>query len=285
MEQIAGRTVFVTGGARGIGLAMARAFGAEGAKVAIADVDPAALAAARASLAATTDVAAYELDVRDREAFARVADQAEDRLGPVSVLCNNAGVGVFVPPSAMSYALWDFVVGVNLGGVVNGIQTFLPRMLARPGAGHIVNTASGAGLVANEGYLYATAKFGVVGLSESLRQQREFLAHPIGVTVLCPGLVRTGIAGNSQALQPVPDLTDEQRKAVTDRSTMAASAIEEYGLDPDQVAAMVVAAVRADQLYVHTDRMMLEPITARTQQLLAAMPLETERDREFTVEP
>ena len=151
MTEVAGRAAFITGGANGIGLGIARAFARAGARLALADVDAEALGAAKAELAKETEVETFVLDVRDRDAYARAADVAESRLGPVSLLCNNAGVALAVPVEQMSYESWDFALGVNLGGVVNGLQTFLPRMLARTKelrGGHVVNTASGAGLAA-----------------------------------------------------------------------------------------------------------------------------------------
>jgi NAD(P)-dependent dehydrogenase (short-subunit alcohol dehydrogenase family) len=188
MEDLAGRTAFITGGANGIGLGIARAFARAGAKLALADVDAPALAQAQAELAKETEVETFVLDVRDRAAYARAADDVEARLGPVSLLFNNAGIALALPPAAMTFESWDYALGINLGGVVNGIQTFLPRMLARGGGGHVVNTASGAGLAApGSGFLYHTAKFAVVGLSESLRF--ELLGAGFGVSVLCPGPV------------------------------------------------------------------------------------------------
>ncbi len=165
MEDVKGKTAFITGGARGIGLGIARAFARAGVKLAIADIDPDSLASAKSELAKLTAVETFKLDVRDREAYARVADEAEARLGPVSILCNNAGVAA---ATRFTYEFWDWMLGINLNGVINGIQTFMPRMLERGGDGHIVNTASGAGLVAEgSSVMYSTSKFAVVGLSES----------------------------------------------------------------------------------------------------------------------
>ena len=268
MEDIAGRIAFITGGANGIGLGIARAFARAGAKLALADVDAAALAAAKSELAGQTDVATFVLDVRDRDAFARAADEAETRWGPVSLLFNNAGIALAIPVERMSFEAWDYALGVNLGGVVNGLQTFLPRMLARGRevkGGHVVNTASGAGLAApGSGFLYHTAKFAVVGLSESLRSELE--ATGIGVSVLCPGPVATKIMYRTARMQPdsAPRL-DPQILAAVD-SVLGA------GESPDAAGEMVLRAVRANALYIHTDRVMELAIQARTQALLDALP-------------
>src|SRR5262249_12537989 len=262
------RTAFITGGANGIGLGIARAFARAGAKLALADVDAAALASARAELAKETQVESFVLDVRDREAYARTADAVEARLGPVSLRFNNGGVALAVPAAEMSYESWDFALGVNLGGVVNGLQTFVPRMLARGrelGGGHVVNTSSGAGLVApGSGFLYHAAKFAVVGLSESLRSELE--PAGIGVSVLCPGPVATKIMYRTASMQPdaAPRL-DAQILAAVD-SVLGA------GESPDAVGEMVLRGVRGNALYIHTDRIMELAIQARTQALLAALP-------------
>jgi NAD(P)-dependent dehydrogenase (short-subunit alcohol dehydrogenase family) len=271
MTDVAGRTAFITGGAQGIGLGIARAFAAAGARLALADLDATKLTAAGRELAESTEVETFQFDVRDRGAFARAADAAEDRLGPVSVLVNNAGVGTATPLDRLTYEVWDHVLGINLGGTVNGLQTFLPRLLDRGGSGHIVNVASGAGLAASNKFLYVTSKFAVVGLSESLSQQAELAERGIGVTVVCPGIVRTHIMANSRA--HVPDAATENGGSD--------QLFDRFGLSPEIVGEQVLRGVRNDQLYVHTDRMLAEPIRQRTKALLDAMPPETERDREL----
>jgi len=204
MESLAGRTAFITGGAQGIGLGIARELARNGVSLALADVNRTALDAAVTELSSTTDVLAVELDVRDRDRYAQVADEVEARLGDVSLLFNNAGVAGGVPIAELGYDDWDWMLGINLHGVVNGIQTFLPRMIERGGDAHIVNTASGAGLVeAGAGVLYTTSKFAVVGMSESLRS--ELADRGIGVSVLCPGPVATDIVSNSVSLGPAKD--------------------------------------------------------------------------------
>lgn len=272
MTTVAGRTAFITGGANGIGLGIARAFAGVGVRIALADLDAAALDAARAELSKVTQVETVVLDVRDRDAYARAADQVEAALGPVSLLFNNAGVAGGAAPAKMSYALWDWGVGINLGGVINGVQTFLPRMAERGEGGHIVNTASGAGLVAlGSGVLYHTTKFAVVGMSEALWS--ELKPNGIGVSVLCPGPVDTDIMANTRKTQPDSGrtLTPEQRAQADERAARTKRFLER-GVPPDAVGHMVLNAVLADQLYIYTDRIMLEPIQMRTKALLDAIP-------------
>ncbi|GAB3746233.1 SDR family oxidoreductase [Microlunatus parietis] len=276
MRDISGRTVFITGGAQGIGLGMARAFVEAGANVALADLDEARVSAAAAELNDLTGrpeaAAGYRLDVRDRAAYGRVIDEVEQRFGPIEVLCNNAGLGTLAKAGDLSWDNWDLVLGVNLGGVVNGVQLVLPRMIARGGPGHIVNTASGAGLIASPNLTYATSKFAVVGLSESLRQQPELTENGIGVTVLCPGFVATDVIRNSARIE---GREDDPRVAV------AETLLKERGLSPDEVGRQVLDAVRSGELYVITDRYIAPVLEQRFQLIFDALPSETERDREL----
>jgi NAD(P)-dependent dehydrogenase (short-subunit alcohol dehydrogenase family) len=272
MTDVAGRTAFITGAAHGIGLGIARAFGRAGAKLALADLDVAALGRARAELREITAVETVELDVRDREAYARAADLVEGELGPVSLLFNNAGVAGAAPAVQLTYELWDWAIGINLHGVIHGIQTFLPRMAARGAGGHIVNTASGAGLAATaSGVLYSTAKFAVVGMSETLHL--ELAPTGIGVSVLCPGPVATDILARTTETQPdtAEPLTEEQRKRWAEGIELMTQVLKQ-GVSPDRVGEMVLEAVLADRLYIHTDRIMAPAIEARARALLDAMP-------------
>ncbi len=269
MDRVDGKTAFITGGAQGIGLGIARAFARTGVKLALADIDQAALATAKSELSELTAVETFILDVRDRSTYARVADETESRLGPVSILCNNAGVAGGQHVTRLTYEYWDWVLGINLNGVINGIQTFLPRMLKRGDGGHIVNTASGAGLAATSaGMLYTTSKFAVVGLSESLRLELE--PYQIGVSVLCPGPVNTQILSNTRATQP--DVPSAEEAKVSQAALTQVNAFLAAGTDPNQVGEMVLAAVKADQLYIHTDRLVAELIESRTKALLDALP-------------
>ena len=170
MKTVTGKVAFITGGGSGIGLGMARAFHAAGMKVVIADLDQQHLDAAMAHFRAQPHtVHAIKLDVTDREAMARAADEAERVFGKVHVLCNNAGVGVFGSLLEASYDDWDWALSVNLGGAINGVQTFLPRMLAHGEGGHIVTTSSMSGLLACIGGIYITTKYALVGYMETLR--------------------------------------------------------------------------------------------------------------------
>ena len=198
MEDVTGKTAFITGGAGGIGLAMAHVFAEAGMNVAILDIEAEALTRAEESLSETnTGVVAIRADVTDREAFADAADKAEARFGPVHVVCNNAGVVNFGRLDEVSYADYDWVLGVNIGGVVNGLQTFLPRMQAHGEGGHIVNTSSIAGHLSpgNLG-IYCASKYAVLALSESLAG--ELAGSNIGVSVLCPAAVATGIVDSDR---------------------------------------------------------------------------------------
>jgi NAD(P)-dependent dehydrogenase (short-subunit alcohol dehydrogenase family) len=241
-----GRVAVVTGGAGGIGLAMARAFAARGARIVLADVDAAALARAEAELAAAgAEVFGVAADVTRRESVAALADAAFGRFGAVHVLCNNAGIAVAGPLVGADPDDWRRAMDVNFWGVVHGIDAFLPRMIAQRQGGHVVNTASMAGLVGMQGLgIYCATKFAVVGLSESLR--RELEPHGIGVSVLCPMLVATRIAENSaRALG---------RTSPAPPGDAAAAAVPLVGsvIAADEVARRVVEAIEAGAFYVLT---------------------------------
>lgn len=269
MTEVRGRTAFITGGANGIGLGIARAFAKAGAKLAIADLDVAALARVKEELQSITQIETYRLDVRDRAAYTATAEAVERALGVVTLLFNNAGVAAGAPVEAMTYELWDFGMGVNLGGVINGIQTFLPKMIKHGQGGHVVNTASGAGLAGVTAVLYTTAKFGVVGLSESL--ELELPKHNIGISVLCPGPVATDIVDRTAGIAPKASLSAEgEQKAAAARAQ--ATAMLKIGVSIDAVGERVLTAVRENRFYIHTDRLMEEAIKQRTQALLDAMP-------------
>ena len=258
LDDIAGRTAFITGGAQGIGLGIAHASPPQerGSPSPTSTSMPST--PLERELATATTAMAVTLDVRDRDAYASVADQVEAELGPVSLLFNNAGVAGATPAGNMSYETWDWVIGINLHGVYNGIQTFVPRMIERGDGGYIVNTASGAGLVhASSGFLYATSKFGVVGLSEALHD--ELSGYHIGVSVLCPGPVATDIVKNTTRLRPAGDV---QSDAVNDARARAHEWLAK-GTPPNVVGQMVLDAITAERLHILTDEMIADMV-ART---------------------
>src|SRR6185437_8889015 len=203
--------------------------------------------------------------VTNRAAMERFADEAYRASGHVDVLCNNAGVVAFGGTSELREADWDWLLGVNLRGIVNGVSTFVPRMLAQGGECHIVNTASGAGLFAS-GALplggYTTSKFAVVGLSESLRN--EMAPHGIGVTVLCPGAVQTSIL-HSARYTPA---TEHLRPAATGAPTPSREGIRR--MQPDDVGKLVLRAVRRNRLYALTHPEERAEFEARTASILSA---------------
>lgn len=268
METLAGRSAFVTGGARGIGFALACALAAAGMRVAIADADAqAVLAAARAIRGAGKDVLPISLDVRDRDAWQAAADQFEASLGPLHLLCNNAGVASVNPVEALTFGDWDWTLGVNLGGVVNGIQTCLPRMLAHGEGAHIVNTASMAGIVGQPGMAhYHASKFAVVGLSESIAA--ELAPKGIGVSVLCPGFVDTRIF---EADAHPPADVELGGRSDADRAAFRAQAMP-VAISPESVADRVVEAVRENRFWIFTHGQYEANVRERMEAMLAAFP-------------
>lgn len=264
MKDLRGKVAFVTGGAQGIGLGIARALTQEGARVVVVDVDDRALAAAESELGAT----AHHLDVRDRGAYARVVDDVEANVGSIAILCNNAGVGGGASVTSMTYEMWDWVLGVNNGGVVNGIQTVVPRMVER-GEGHVVNTASGAGLVSTDGtgFMYNMSKYAVVGLSECIRYDLE--RRGVGVSVLCPGPVATDIFEHTEAGRPDGRVLTPEQQARFDKTN---TWLKTKGTAPDAVGHMVVDGIKANALYIHTDRVLEHAVRKRAERIVAAMP-------------
>jgi NAD(P)-dependent dehydrogenase (short-subunit alcohol dehydrogenase family) len=245
MKDLAGRTAFVTGGANGIGLGLARVLLDQGCKVAIADVREDSIAAALAGLD-NREVMGVKLDVTSRARFIEAADEVEERFGPVSLLFNNAGINLFRSIDDSSYADWDWVLGVNLGGVINGVATFVPRMKERGTGGHIVNTASMASFLASGvPGIYNCSKFAVRGLSESLRHSLR--AHNIGVSVLCPGLVNSEIYRSDEIRTPG---TQEGGHATDPDFVKRLGAAHKIGMDPVEVAEKVIAAIRENRFYI-----------------------------------
>lgn len=270
MQDLAGKVAFVTGGASGIGLAMADAFADAGMKVVVADVDRSALAAVGDRFRGrNVPVLTLELDVTDRSAFAAAAEQAWDAFGAVHVLCNNAGVYRGGQLDQVTFEDWDWVLGVNIGGVVNGLQCLLPRMREQGEGGHVVNTASMAGLAAGAGLgIYNASKYAVVGLSEALRADLE--PHGIGVSVLCPGMVRTGILDSERNRPPERTGSDPAAEQAAREHNAFMQAMMVTGIDAAEVGRIVIEGVRDNRFWLLTHPEMKPMVEARTAELLAS---------------
>ena len=258
------RTAVVTGGASGIGRALALRFAREGANVVVADLDEAGMAetvagvsrAGRRGLAVRTDVSR----LADVEALAA---RAFAEFGGVHVVCNNAGVALWGGLESVSHQDWEWAMGVNLWGVIHGVEAFVPRMVAQKQPGHVVNTASMAGLIASQGLgVYNTTKYAVVGLSETL--QKDLRGYDIGVSVLCPMGVNTAIR-QSERNRPAA-----LRNQATEREGRAVELIGRY-LSPDHVAERVLRAIYANRLYVITHEEGLTPLKRRFERMAQAI--------------
>jgi NAD(P)-dependent dehydrogenase (short-subunit alcohol dehydrogenase family) len=245
MKDFAGRTAFVTGGANGVGIGLVRALLAQGCNVAIADIRPAHIEAALKALD-NPRAMGVQVDVSSRADLARAAESVEARFGVVSLLFNNAGVNLFQSVEESSYDDWDWIMGVNLHGPINGVMTFVPRMIRAKQGGYIVNTASMAGfLAAGVCGIYNTTKFAVRGLSESLRA--SLAAHGIGVSVLCPGLVKSYIYASDEIR---PEALKGGAKPVNAQNVNRLAEVHQFGMEPDVIAARVLEAMREDRFHV-----------------------------------
>jgi len=246
MKDVEGKTAFITGGASGIGFGMARAFLGAGMKVVIADIRQDHLDEAAASLASSNhrDFHLLRLDVTDRAAMASAADEAERVFGKVHVVCNNAGVGGNAPIDEADYEDWDWVMGVNLGGVVNGVKSFVPKLKSHGEGGHIVNTSSMAGIIplTAAGGIYAASKFAVRGLTDSLRLAMG--RYNIGVSVLCPGLVRTNIM-DAEKSRP-----EHLKSRTAHPPRHAGPSSGNAGMDPLEVGERVLLGIQRNDAYI-----------------------------------
>jgi NAD(P)-dependent dehydrogenase (short-subunit alcohol dehydrogenase family) len=272
MRDFAGKTAFVTGGASGIGLALGRAFAQAGMKVMLADIEAEALAAAVKSLAVSgPDIRGVACDVADPASVEHAAKTSFDAFGKVHVVCNNAGVAAAGGIDNISLDNWRWVLDVNLMGVLHGIRSFLPHIRAHGEGGHIVNTASMAGMTGGLGFSpYTASKFAVVGMSEGLAAQLK--PFGIGVSVLCPSYVRTGI-GESGRNRPERYGTAATLDPASPAAVMVAEIARrlEAGLEPDAVAARVLKAIRGDELYVFTHADSRQAVDERFAAIRAAM--------------
>lgn len=288
MQELAGKTALITGGASGIGLGMAQAFISAGLRVAIADINETALEAAGAALPGLGK--SVKLDVTRAAEWEHAVDAVEAAMGPVEILCNNAGVGQGrfadgrdTTVAEMPEALWRLVLEINATGTFLGARTVAPRMIDRGQGGHIVNTASTGGLMAPGGIAaYCASKFAVVGLSESMRA--ELAPARVGVSVLCPGGVRSNLFASSVAIRSkTPDAFDGL-------ATVGSEALrieQAQRMDPVRVGEMVLRAILDNAMYIIPHPEYLGHIEERHAALVAAFRESAQpgyRDTEVTFE-
>ena len=270
-----GHVAVVTGAGSGIGAALAAAFGAEGGRVVLADVEAGSLERVDASLRAKgIETLVLPTDVSDADAVARLARATLDRFGRVDVVCNNAGVSTFNLLADQTLDDWRWVIGVNLWGVVHGIQSVLPILRAQGTPAHIVNTASVAGLWSGIPFIgpYAVSKVGVVSVSETLRDELKMEGSAIGVSVLCPGSVSTNVT-ESERNRPAAmgselrtTAAEQMRKLIRDGFTGS------DGKQPAEIAAMVVDAIRRDRFWIVTHASAAPTLEARFAAIRSELP-------------
>jgi NAD(P)-dependent dehydrogenase (short-subunit alcohol dehydrogenase family) len=276
MDDFQGKVAFITGGASGAGLGQAKVFAAEGCKIVIADIRQDHLDQATAELRGRgAEIHPIRLDITDRAAFADAADEAERVFGPVHLLFNTAGVSIFGPLEKATYDDYDWIMGVNFGGVVNGMQSFVPRMIAHGQGGHVINTASlgcfTAGSIAG---IYCASKFAVHGITMAMRDALS--KHGIGVSVLCPANIRSNIA---ESVRTRPAHLSNSGYIVDEDEISALHEIYAQGMDPEELARHVLEAVRRNEFYVIPYPEARAGLETAFQQVLDAIPpLESDPD-------
>lgn len=251
MKEFREKVAVVTGAASGIGRALAQRFAQAGMKVVLADVETAALEQAAHEIAAAgTAVLAVRTDISKAAEVERLAQTAVEKFGAVHIVCNNAGVALSAPSWMNTIADWEWVLGINLWGVIHGVRVFTPLLLAQGVEAHIVNTASLAGLIAGPGTAaYNVSKFGVVALSETLHHELTMLGSPVRVSVLCPGFVNTRILDSernrpAELGETAPKLPGAEEMEQMGRQLIAA------GSPPSLVAEIVFDAIRNERFYI-----------------------------------
>jgi len=272
MQNVENKVAFVTGGASGIGLGIARALARGGARVAIADIRADALTSAAAELKrAGLDVLTVQLDVSNRSAWSAAADCVEAELGHVQILCSNAGVNFIGPGHTATYEDWDFALSVNLGGAVSAVKTFAPRMVARGQGGHIVITSSVSGLFTS-GFagVYVTTKYALVGFAECLRA--DLAPNGIGVSVLCPGPVKSELFESTLAVRPGWLASTGSVPIVQPGVDREQTPIFATAPSGDEIGEHVLRGIRANRLYILTHAEIRPVLEARARALTAALP-------------
>jgi NAD(P)-dependent dehydrogenase (short-subunit alcohol dehydrogenase family) len=273
MKDVKGKVAFITGGASGIGLGMAKVFVNAGMNVVIADVRQDHLDQAMYYFEkAKKPVRSFRLDVTDRKAMEMAAEEVERVHSKIHLLCNNAGVNILGPIDEASYEDWDWIINVNLGGVINGLYAFIPRIKAHGEGGHIVNTSSIAGVVAGPGTgVYSATKFAIRGLTESLRY--DLAPYNIGVSVLCPGTVATNLH-ESEHTRPTR-YTGEADSSIREKRAMSGSRLAQVlptGMDPMEVGEKVLRGVRRNDFYIFTHPEFKDEFQESFDEIIEAIP-------------
>jgi NAD(P)-dependent dehydrogenase (short-subunit alcohol dehydrogenase family) len=248
MKDFAGKVAFITGGASGLGLGLARVFSEAGCQVVIADIRRDHLDEAVKSFGGKqAAVHAIRLDITDRKAYAAAADEVENVFGSApQLLFNNAGVNTFGPTEKSTYEDWDWLMGVLLGGVINGMQTFVPRMIATRRPGYIVNTSSLGGFAGSDGAaIYSAAKAAVNNLTESYALALK--KYGIGVSVCCPANIKTNIA---EATYTRPAHLQNTGYVVDTKTIDSLRSIHAHGMEPVELATHIRKGIEAEQLYI-----------------------------------
>ncbi|MBO9519843.1 MAG: SDR family NAD(P)-dependent oxidoreductase [Porphyrobacter sp.] len=284
MRDLAGKGAFITGGASGIGLGMAKVFARAGMNVAIADVRDDHLDQAREELTAeglAHAVHTLRLDVTDRAAYAAAATEAESACGKLHVLCNNAGIGLLKSLGTASYDDWDWAVDVNLSAVFNGIKEILPRIRSHGEGGHVVNTASMAGVLQySQAGIYVATKFAVVGLSEALRA--ELAPEGIGVSAFCPGGVRSNIREYEKTRPTRFATAQDAPSGPPPRFTLSDEDRERLGAltaTPEEAGELVLQGIRDNALYIFTAPEFRPGVQDRFDAILRALGHDEQRER------
>jgi NAD(P)-dependent dehydrogenase (short-subunit alcohol dehydrogenase family) len=289
MKDIKGKVAFITGGASGIGLGIAKACAKYGMKVIVVDMRQASLDEAKAYFKdKNAPVHFIKLDVTDRESYAKAADEAEKVFGKIHVLVNNAGVGSGGPAINTTYKDWDYSISVNIGGVVNGIVTILPRILKHGEGGHIVSTSSTLGVAAATNMIpYCTTKFAVAGMMEALAG--ELQDKNIGVSILFPGPTRSNLGqtafdnrpdslrneGDTWPPKPPPGVTPRPRRPPEEVQTVF--------MDPVETGERVLRGIRNNDLFIHTHPEFREGYIARHEAIIRAIPDEPFNEKRFKI--